>query len=164
MVLTPAGNVFQFGWAWGGREIWEQLLMMRIGLALVVFLGVFAGPASAQVPCTAPFLPVVPDGATATQEQLNEVRQQVEVFVRESDEYQNCLVTFLRQQEAEAARDRNARVDPQLRQRTVALVNANQSHKIRVSEEFNAAARAYNEAHPTDADESDSAAAASPES
>ena len=138
--------------------------MMRAGVGFVVLLAVLAGPANAQVPCTAPFLPVVPDGAAATQEQLNEVRQQVESFVRVSDEYQNCLVTFLRQQEAEAARDPDARVDPQIRRRTVALVNANQSHKIRVSEEFNAAARAYNEAHPPETDEGDPAPAAVPES
>ena len=134
--------------------------MMRIGVGFVVLLGVLAGPASAQVPCTAPFLPVVPDGATATQEQLNDVRRQVEDFVRESDEYQNCLVTFLRQQEAEAARDPDERVDPQLRRRTVTLVNANQNHKIRVSEEFNAAARAYNEAHPSETNEGESASPA----
>jgi hypothetical protein len=138
--------------------------MVRVGFGLAVLLIALAGPARAQVPCTAPFLPVVPDGAAATEGQLNDVRRQVESFVRESDEYQNCLVTFLRQQEAEAARDSNARVDPQLRQRTVSLVNANQNHKIRVSEEFNAAARAYNDAHPSDEGEGDPASAAPPES
>ena len=138
--------------------------MMRVGFGFVVLLGVFAGPASAQVECIAPFSPVVPDGATATQEQLNNVREQVEAFVRESDEYQNCLVTSLRQIEAEAARDPDEQVDPAVRRRTVARVNANQNLKIRVSEEFNAAARAHNEANPPDAEESDPASAAAPES
>ena len=135
---------------------------MRAGIGFVVLLGVFAGPAAAQVPCTAPFLPVVPDGTTATQEQLNNVRVQVEAFVRDSDEYQNCLVTYLRQTEAEAARDPDERVDPAVRRRTVALVNANQNHKIRVSEEFNAAARAYNEAHPQETDSGEPSSAAPP--
>lgn len=138
--------------------------MMRAGFGFVVLTGLIAGSAHAQVPCTAPFLPVVPDGATATQEQLNGVRAQVEAFVRDSDEYQNCLVTYLRQLEAEAARDPDARVDPQVRRRTVSLVNSNQGHKIRVSEEFNAAARAYNEAHPPEINEGDGASDTPPES
>lgn len=136
--------------------------MMRICLGFVLILGVFVGPATAQVDCIAPFLPVVPDGASASEEQLNSVRAQVEAFMRDSDSYQNCLVTSLRQIEADTARDEE--VDPALRRATIARVNANQNLKIRISEEFNAAARAYNEAHPPEVDQGDPAAAPPPES
>ena len=146
------------------RKFSERLFIMRICLGFVFILGVFAGPANAQVECSAPFSPVVPDGATASEERLNTVRQQVEAFMRDSDGYQNCLVTSLRQIEAEAARDEDEQVDPAVRRTTVARVNANQRLKIRTSEEFNAAARAYNEANPPEVDQDDPAAAPPPES
>jgi len=128
--------------------------MMRYCLVSLVFLGVFVGSASAQVQCSAPFLPVVPDGATATEEQLNVIREQVETFMRDSEDYQNCLLLILQKAAAEALSD-GEEPDPALRRRAIARVDANQSHKIRVSEEFNAAARAYNEANPIEAEPAD---------
>ncbi|MEE8439477.1 MAG: hypothetical protein V3S07_07795 [Micropepsaceae bacterium] len=138
--------------------------MMRYCFGSILFLGVFMGVASAQVVCNGPFLPVVPDGATATEAQMNMIREQVEAFMRDSEGYQNCLVTSLRQAEAEAARDADEVLDPAIRRRTIARVNANQNHKIRVSEEFNAAARAFNEANPLEGAPGDPAATAPPES
>ncbi len=138
--------------------------MIRCCFGSILFLGLLSGSASAQVQCTAPFLPVVPDGATASEEQLNSIREQVEAFLRDSDGYQNCLVTSLRTLEAEAARDPDEEVDPSVRRTTVARVNSNQNQKIRISEEFNAAARAYNEANPPEGDQDEPASAASPES
>ncbi len=138
--------------------------MMRYCFGSLLFLGIFMGSASAQVQCNGPFLPVVPDGATATEAQMNTIREQVEAFMRDSEDYQNCLLTILRQAEAEAARDPDEVLEPAVRRRTIARVNANQNHKIRVSDEFNAAARAHNEANPLEGAPGDPAANASPES
>lgn len=138
--------------------------MMRFCFGFILFLSVFAGPASAQVVCTAPFLPVVPDGATASEEQINAARDQVMIFVRDSEDYQNCLVTTLRQTEAEAARDEDEVVDPQVRRTINARLEANRSHLTRVGDEFNAAARAYNGSNFPEEDQDDPAIATPPES
>lgn len=136
--------------------------MMRVGFGLIVALGMFSGPVNAQVPCTAPFLPVVPDGATATEEQIIGAREQVMNFVRDSEQYQNCLVTYLRQIEAEAARDPDAEVDPQVQRRTNALLQSNGNHLTRVGQEFNDAARAFNEVNFPEESQGDPQSAATP--
>jgi hypothetical protein len=138
--------------------------MIRECIGSILFIVVFASPAYAQVQCTGPFLPVVPDGATTTEEELITIRGQVEAFMRDSDGYQRCLVASLRQLQAAAASDEDEEFDPAIRRRIEARVNANQNHKIRVSEEFNAAARAYNDAQSPDENQADPAASAPPES
>ena len=138
--------------------------MIRKCIGSILFLGVFASPASAQVECIGPFLPVVPDGATTTEEELITIRGQVEAFMRDSEGYQQCLVVSVRQALAEAASDEDGELNPAIRRRIEARVNTNQNHKIRVSDEFNAAARAYNEAHAPDENQADPAEAAPPES
>ena len=121
--------------------------MIRYCFVSLVFLGVFAGSASAQVQCSAPFLPVVPDGATATEEQMDVTRRLVETFMSDSEDYQKCIVLILSQAEGEAISD-DEEPNPALRRRAIARVESNQGHKVRVSEEFNEAANAYNEANP----------------
>jgi len=121
--------------------------MIRYCFVSLVFLGVFAGSVSAQVQCSAPFLPVVPDGATATEEQMDVTRRLVETFMSDSEDYQKCIVLILSQAEGEAISD-DEEPNPALRRRAIARVESNQGHKVRVSEEFNEAASAYNEANP----------------
>ena len=106
--------------------------MIRECIGSILFIVVFASSASAQVVCTGPFLPVVPDGATTTEEELITIRGQVEAFMRDSDGYQRCLVASLRQLEAEAASDEDEEFNPAIRRRIEARVNTNQNHKIRV--------------------------------
>jgi hypothetical protein len=121
--------------------------MIRTGL-IILFTVALIGTASAQENCSAPFAPVVPDGATTSESELTAVRDQVMAFVRDSDSYQSCLGVYLRQMAAEAQREQEP-VNEAVRSSMLARGAANQREKERVGEEFNNAVRAFNEAQST---------------
>ena len=122
------------------------------GLCLsVATLVAFAVPAMAQDSCVTPYAPTVPDGTTASKEQILSARDQVMAFLKASDDYQLCLKTYLDQQVAAAAKDKDNKtkeVDPALKKSIVDKGDANQREKVRTGTELNTAVRAFNTAHP----------------
>ena len=121
--------------------------MMRRFCLTAVALIACAAPAMAQETCTVPYAPTVPNGATATREEISAARNQVMAFIKAADEYQVCLRASLDQENATAARER--------RQPHAALIasihakdQANMREKVRTGNELNAAIRAFNAAHP----------------
>jgi hypothetical protein len=110
-------------------------------------LMMLAGPAMAQNRCVTPNAPLVPDGKTATAAQLIATSADVKKFIKDSDDYQNCLLTDLATQQDQAKKDKKE-LDPTVKAAIESKGDSNQKDKERVGKEYNAAAVAYRAAHP----------------
>ena len=120
--------------------------LKTLALAAALAIGM-AAPAMAQSTCQEPIAPAAVDGGTATKEQLKAALVDVKTFIKQSDDYQECLYKDLKDQ-ADAAKKDKKELDPSIPAGVDAKVKANQALKERVGAEFNAAAVAYNAKHP----------------
>jgi hypothetical protein len=119
----------------------RRLCLPAIALAL------FAAPAYAQDSCAAPTAPKVPDGKTAAAADIIAANKEVVAFMKASDDYQTCLVTYINEQDAAAKKERKT-FDPKMKTAIQAKGDANQKEKERVGMAYNTAAQAYRAAHP----------------
>jgi len=117
-----------------------------LGLAAALMLG-SAVPALAESACQEPIAPAAIDGSTATAAQLKAAVGDVKTFLKQSDDYQDCMWNELKAADDKAKKDKKD-PDPQLDADTRAKVAANQKLKEKVGNEYNAAAQAYNAKHP----------------
>jgi hypothetical protein len=101
--------------------------------------------------CVEPFAPAIPNGATATKDQLLALQDDVHAFLKASDDYSACMKLDFKRQTEDATR-KGLDPDPKLANAVVAKINENQDDKVRVGNEFNAAVKAYTAAHPDQAD------------
>ena len=77
--------------------------MVRVSLASLAFLVLLAGPALADNKCVQPYAPDVPNGGTATKDQMLTAHDEVTAFIKASDNYQECVLLDVKMQ-----RDRNS--------------------------------------------------------
>jgi len=117
-----------------------------LALAAALAIGM-AAPAMAQSTCQEPIAPAAVDGTTATKEQIRAALVDVKTFIKQSDDYQECLYKDLKDQ-VDAAKKDKKEIDPSIPAAVDAKVKANQALKERVGAEFNTAAQAYNAKHP----------------
>ena len=83
----------------------------------------------------------------ATKEQIHSALEDVKSFLKQSDDYQVCLLKELDDANRQAKKDKKD-PDPALDADVRARIQANQTLKERVGAEFNAAAQAFNAKHP----------------
>ena len=121
--------------------------MIRGICLTAVALFAFAAPVMAQDACVVPYAPTIPNGTSATRDQILSARDSVTAFLKASDDYQNCLRVYLEQQTAIATRE-SREVDGAIRASVLAKNDSNQREKERIGAEFNAAVRAFNAAQP----------------
>lgn len=121
--------------------------MKRVIFLSAVF-ALLAVPALAyQSRCNVPYAPTVPNGKSATQAQMTSAHDAVTLFIKQSDDYQSCLLLELKTAR-EAAVQKQKPFDQQIATDVNNLASANQREKERVGAEYNGAAHAFNEAHP----------------
>lgn len=121
-------------------------MLGRIFIAAVT-LAITAAPCWAAS-CVDPIPPVAVNGATATEQQMRDARDDVTNFIKSSDDYQSCLFADLEQQKEKAAKEKDAKpLDPAIEQAVNAKVAANQRLKEKVGAEFNAAVLAFKSKH-----------------
>ena len=122
--------------------------MSRKFLLTAAFV-MLAGPAFAQFEdrCSAPFAPVVPDGKTASVQQLTQSANDVKNYIKASDEYQTCLKAEIDTYEAQA-KGTKAGIDPNVRKTLETKGDTNQKEKERLGAAYNKAAGDYRAAHP----------------
>ena len=106
-----------------------------------------AVPAFAESACAEPIPPAAIDGGAATTAQMNAAHDDVVTFIKQSDDYQVCLLKELKDANDAAVKDKKD-PDPALEAATRAKIQANQSLKEKVGAEFNAAVNAYRAKHP----------------
>ena len=121
--------------------------MMRM-VFLSAVLVLCAVPALAyQSRCVVPYAPSVPDGGIATKPQMNSAHTAVVGFIKQSDQYQDCLLLELKMEKQTAAHKQKT-FDTQIETDIKKMIAANQREKERVGAEYNGAAHIYNELHP----------------
>ena len=95
-----------------------------------LLLALFAAPAWAG--CNAPVAPTVPDGGTATKEQLVKAQGEVKTYVAAANEYLACV-----DKDIQATEDKDAKAKLNADYNTVV------DQMTAVSGQFNAAVKAY---------------------
>ena len=122
------------------------MFFKTIGLASALVLA-SAVPALAASSCAEPIAPAAVAGATATSAQMNAAHDDVMTFLKQSDDYQMCVLRELKEAN-DAAKKAKKDPDPALETEVKARIQANQSLKEKVGAEFNAAVGDYKKAHP----------------
>jgi hypothetical protein len=122
------------------------MMLKTAGLVSALLLA-SAAPAFAQSACAEPIAPVAIDGGKASTAQMNAAHDDVMTFLKQSDDYQLCLLKELKDASDAAKKDKKD-LDPAIQADVNAKVQANQSLKEKVGAEFNAAVIAYKAKHP----------------
>lgn len=120
--------------------------MNTIKLALIgLALGSAASMASE---CTAPGLPTLPDGATATMEQMLAGQKAVKEYQAANSEYRACLDPQVSAAEVAAAGDSPSEEAQATLKKLNDDYNSSVSREEELAVKFNAALRDYKTAHP----------------
>jgi hypothetical protein len=127
-------------------------MLRNLSLASGIVLAL-AAPALADAnSCYEPIAPAAIDGNNATEGQLKSSLADVREFIKQSDEYQLCLISDLQQQKREAARSKDKKpLDPSIETDVNARIAKNQKLKEQVGTEYNNAVHAYQAKHPAPA-------------
>ncbi len=104
-----------------------------LGVASAAFVAITS---TAFADCVRPPAPSVPDGATASKEEMISANQAVKKFVAETEAYIECVNT-------EEAAVPEEEVTPEMRESYVTRHNAAVDAMQGVAEQFNGAIRAY---------------------
>jgi len=113
----------------------------KIKKSILAVLVLACSPALA---CDYPDRPHIPDGSTATKDELLTAKSAVETYLASVDDYLNCV-----EAEGQAAIDESGGTDPEMAKKANKLLDqkfdaANQEKDL-VGEQFNQQVRAYNE-------------------
>jgi hypothetical protein len=122
------------------------MMLKTLGL-VVALIGASVVPALAQSACQEPIAPAAVDGATATTAQMNGAHDDVLTFIKQSDDYQSCLLKEFNDAQADATKNKKP-LDPAIQTAVAAKVDANQHLKEKVGGEYNASVLAYKAKHP----------------
>lgn len=127
-------------------------MFARVSMVAVGFVVLSAVPAFAQMGCSDPIAPTALDGSKATEQQMKDAHNDVQTFIKASDDYQQCLLNQVNTAKADAAKHAgdkgHAPFDPAVETAANARIDANQRLKEKVGMEFNAAVAGYKAAHP----------------
>lgn len=118
-------------------------------LKLLITALVLNSAASMAADCVAPDSPDVPDGATATMEQMLEGQKAVKAFQAANLEYMGCLDPLVAEAAAAAKADGASDSAIALVKELEAKYNAAVSKEEAVAGSFNTAIRAYKAANPS---------------
>ena len=119
--------------------------MFRAFLCGGVLVLALAAPCLAQEQCVAPKMPVIPDGAKATPNQIIAAQNYIKAYATASDDYQSCLVKEFARQKAAAAQN-NAEIDPGLQTAVQVKSAAQRSDAQQAAAAWGAAVEAFNKA------------------
>jgi hypothetical protein len=121
--------------------------MLKSFVLACAFSAVVALPAFAQDSCSEPIPPAPLNGGVASEKQINDATKDAKVFLRQSADYQDCLLQDLKAQQARAAHNKKA-LDPSVAGEVQTRIDANQKLKERVGTELNTAVYQFCQVHP----------------
>lgn len=125
--------------------------MWRIGLGLIAALALNSAATADPIPLNiakevssrcgySPIGSVIIAGATATKEEMERGKVQVQRFMKDTDLFQNCVIAV-----AVALKDKLTEADKVAVQK---IIDDSQKEKESIGAEYNQAVDAYNTAHP----------------
>ena len=122
-------------------------MLKTMGLVAVLVLGSALPAAADDSMCSAPIAPAAVDGNNATKDQISGNLADVKTFLKQSDDYQGCLLREVDQHKADWLKAKKD-MDQVYLQDVDVKIKANQGLKEKVGAEYNAAAHAYMAKHP----------------
>ena len=120
---------------------------MRTLKTLVIATSLFAASQTFAADCTRPTMPAVPDGASATMDEMIAGQGAVKAFQADAQAFRACVDGKLAGLKAAAADGDEAAAETF--KATTEAYNASVSDEETLAEAFNAAIRAYKEANPS---------------
>jgi len=120
-------------------------MLKSIAIAGVILVAA-TGAALAQSDCSAPIPPAAPP-SKPNLNQISDASHDAKQFMKQSDDYQECLTRELRQKQAKAAKDKKE-LDPSIADSTQAQIDQNQRQKEQVGTEFQTALVNFCKANP----------------
>ena len=120
-------------------------MLKSVALAGVFTIAVVF-PAFAQNSCSEPIPPATINGATSSEKQVDDATKDAKIFLKQSGDYQDCLMRDLKAQQAAAAHEKK-QLDPSVAGDVQAKIDANQKLKERVGTELNSAVYQFCQAH-----------------
>ncbi len=122
------------------------MMWKTLGLAVALMTASIV-PALADSACMEPIAPAAIDGGAATKAQMTAAHADVVTFLKQSDDYQVCLLRELTEEKAAAVKAKKD-FDASIEAGVSAKVVANQNLKEKVGGEYNAAVIAYKAKNP----------------
>jgi hypothetical protein len=137
--FDPAGRISQ-------KE--GTSMYLRLGFAAAIMLASISPALADANSCSDPIAPTSVDGSHATEDQMKNDRDDVVQFIKDSDTFQDCINTSIRDMQTESAKDpKKHPLDKDAVQALLNRISANQKLKEKVGGEFNAAVQAYKANH-----------------
>jgi hypothetical protein len=121
-------------------------MFKSIALAGAIFMAA-TGMALAQSNCSEPIPPAAPP-SKPNLNQISDASHDANQFMKQSDDYQECLKRDLRQKQAKAAKDKKE-IDPSIADSIQAQIDQNQRQKEQVGTEFQTALMTFCKSNPT---------------
>jgi hypothetical protein len=121
-------------------------MFKSIALAGAIFMAA-TGMALAQSDCSEPIPPAAPP-SKPNLNQISDASHDANQFMKQSDDYQECLKRDLRQKQAKAAKDKKE-IDPSIADSIQAQIDQNQRQKEQVGTEFQTALMNFCKSNPT---------------
>lgn len=122
------------------------IMLKSIAVAGVILLAA-TGTALAQSSCSGPIPPAAPPSKPNIK-QISDASHDANQFMKQSDDYQECLKRELREKQAKAAKDKK-QLDPSVGDEIQAQIDQNQRQKEQVGTEFQTALANFCKANPT---------------
>jgi len=122
------------------------MMLKTLGL-VVALVGLSVVPAMADSACQEPIAPAAVDGSSATPAQMNGAHDDVMTFIKQSDDYQACVLREFNDMKTDAVKNKKT-LDPAIETAVNQKVDGNQHLKEKVGGEYNAAVMAYKAKHP----------------
>ena len=127
--------------------LFKTMNLVKAGGLVSALLLASAFPAYAQSACAEPIAPAPIDGGSATTGQMNAMHDDVVTFLKQSDDYQLCLLKEMNDAKDTAKKDKKD-FDPAIEATARSRIQANQTLKEKVGGEFNTSVTAYKAKHP----------------
>lgn len=121
---------------------------MKLKLQALAFAGtlVLAGAAQAQEECSRPPEPDIPDGASASRDEMVKAQQAVQEYVKETEAYIACVNKAEKNALAEAKKNEDVKLSAKERKAYVKRHNAAVESLKRIANRFNKQLSAYQKA------------------
>src|SRR5260370_39799164 len=116
--------------------------MLKSCVLAGVFSVAVAVPAFAQNSCSEPIPPSAVNGGGASEKQINDTTKDVKTFLKQSSDYQECLIQDLKAQQA-AARHSKKELDPSIAGDVQTKIDAHQKMKERAGNDLNTAGHTF---------------------
>ncbi len=112
---------------------------MRLTLAAAIFVLACSPAMAGTERCSEPYAPVIPDGASASADDMAVLKSEVQQYIADSDAYQDCILAVIA--------DPAEKMTPADKKKAQDLIFRNQKEKESVGAAYREALKTHKTAH-----------------